>query len=78
MPAEAIPGHFKGCTISTWPLFNNNSITIKFSKKYNAWKSKIGPFLPCRFYTEWCTGKTQRDGMGRWEGALGWGIHVNP
>ena len=24
----------------------------------------------------WCTGKTQRD--GRWEGGLGWGIHVNP
>ena len=31
----------------------------------------------------WCTGKTQRDGMGRdvggmWEGGSGWGIHVNP
>ena len=27
----------------------------------------------------WCTGKTQRDGVGeRWEWGLGWGIHVNP
>ena len=27
----------------------------------------------------WCTGKTQRDGMGRdVGGGLGWGIHVNP
>ena len=29
----------------------------------------------------WCTGKTQRDGMGwggRWEGISGWGTHVNP
>ena len=27
----------------------------------------------------WCTGKTQRDGMGgRWEGRSGWGTHVNP
>ena len=27
----------------------------------------------------WCTGKTQRDGMGReWEGRLGWGTHVKP
>ena len=25
----------------------------------------------------WCTGKTQRDGVGR-EGASGWGTHVNP
>ena len=25
----------------------------------------------------WCTGKTQRDGMGR-EGGSGWGTHVNP
>ena len=26
-----------------------------------------------------CTGKTQRDGMGReMGGGLGWGIHVNP
>ena len=27
----------------------------------------------------WCTGKTQRDGVGgRWEGGPGWGAHVNP
>ena len=27
----------------------------------------------------WCTGKTQRDGMGREVGgASGWGTHVNP
>ena len=28
----------------------------------------------------WCTGKTQRDGMGRevGGGASGWGTHVNP
>ena len=27
----------------------------------------------------WCTGKTQRDGMGvRQEGGSGWGTHVNP
>ena len=27
----------------------------------------------------WCTGKTQRDGMGREEGGgSGWGIHANP
>ena len=27
----------------------------------------------------WCTGKTQRDRMGReWEGGSGWGLHVNP
>ena len=29
----------------------------------------------------WCTGKTQRNGMGwrgRWEGGSGWGTHVNP
>ena len=29
----------------------------------------------------WCTGKTQWRGIrwrGRWEGGLGWGIHVNP
>ena len=27
----------------------------------------------------WCTGKTQRDGMGgRREGGSGWGTHVNP
>ena len=27
----------------------------------------------------WCTGKTQRDGMGvRGEGGSGWGTHVNP
>ena len=25
----------------------------------------------------WCTGKTQRDGMGREVGS-GWGTHVNP
>ena len=25
----------------------------------------------------WCTGMTQRDGMGK-EGGLGWGTHVNP
>ena len=32
----------------------------------------------------WCTGNTQRDGMGRevgwggrWEGGSGWGTHVN-
>ena len=26
----------------------------------------------------WCTGKTQRDGMGgKWEGGSGWGIHVD-
>ena len=25
----------------------------------------------------WCTGKTQRDGMGR-EGGSGWGTHVSP
>ena len=25
----------------------------------------------------WCTGKTQRDGMGR-EAGWGWGTHVNP
>ena len=25
----------------------------------------------------WCTGMTQRDGMGR-EGGSGWGTHVNP
>ena len=30
---------------------------------------------------DWCTGMTQRDGMGcggRWEGGSGWGTHVNP
>ena len=29
---------------------------------------------------DWCTGKTQRDQVGRevWEGGSGWGIHVNP
>ena len=28
---------------------------------------------------DWCTGKTQRDGMGREVGGgSGWGIHVNP
>ena len=27
----------------------------------------------------WCTGKTQRDGMGREAGGgIGWGTHVNP
>ena len=27
----------------------------------------------------WCTGKTQRDGVGReWEGGSGWGAHANP
>ena len=27
----------------------------------------------------WCNGKTHRIGWrGRWEGRLGWGIHVNP
>ena len=27
----------------------------------------------------WCIGKTQRDRVERrWEGGLGWGIHVNP
>ena len=27
----------------------------------------------------WCTGKTQRDGMGREVGGVsGWGTHVNP
>ena len=27
----------------------------------------------------WCTGKTQRFGMGGWwEGGSGWGAHVNP
>ena len=27
----------------------------------------------------WCTGKTQRDGMGRETGeGSGWGTHVNP
>ena len=27
----------------------------------------------------WCTGKTQRDGVGREaEGGTGWGTHVNP
>ena len=27
----------------------------------------------------WCTGKTQRDGMGREAGGVsGWGTHVNP
>ena len=27
----------------------------------------------------WCTGMTQRDGMGgRWEEGSGWGTHVNP
>ena len=28
----------------------------------------------------WCTGKTQRDGMGRevGSGGSGWGTHVNP
>ena len=29
----------------------------------------------------WCTGMTQRDGMGwggRWEGGSGWGTHVHP
>ena len=26
----------------------------------------------------WCTGKTQRDGVERWEAGSGWGIHVNP
>ena len=26
----------------------------------------------------WCTGMTQRDGMGREEGGSGWGAHVNP
>ena len=27
----------------------------------------------------WCTGITQRDGMGgRYEGSSGWGTHVNP
>ena len=27
----------------------------------------------------WCTGKTQRDQVERrWEGGLGWGIHVYP
>jgi len=25
----------------------------------------------------WCTGMTQRDGMGK-EGGSGWGTHVNP
>ena len=26
----------------------------------------------------WCTGMTQRDGMGReWEGGSGWGTHVH-
>ena len=29
---------------------------------------------------DWCTGKTQRDQVGRevWEGGSGWGTHVNP
>jgi len=26
----------------------------------------------------WCTGMTQRDGMGREEGYSGWGTHVHP
>ena len=26
----------------------------------------------------WCTGKTQRDQVERWEGGSGWEIHVNP
>ena len=27
----------------------------------------------------WCTGMTQRDGMGRrWEGGSGWGPHIHP
>ena len=27
----------------------------------------------------WCNGKTQRIQVrGKWEGGLGWGIHVNP
>ena len=27
----------------------------------------------------WCTGKTQRDGVGReWEWGSGWGAHANP
>ena len=26
----------------------------------------------------WCTVKTQRDQVGRWEGGSGWGLHVNP
>ena len=26
----------------------------------------------------WCTGKTQRDGVGRQERGSGWGIYVNP
>ena len=28
---------------------------------------------------DWCTGKTQRDGMGKEaRGGSGWGTHVNP
>ena len=27
----------------------------------------------------WCTGMTQRDGMGgEWDGGSGWGTHVHP
>ena len=26
----------------------------------------------------WCTGMTQRDGTGGWEGGSGWGIRVYP
>ena len=58
-------------------MFRENSIETSILSRM---KQIISPgWMPETSAQGWCTGKTQRDGMGREAGGgMGWGTHVNP
>ena len=58
-------------------MFRENSIETSILSKVKQITSPS--WMPETSAQGWCTGKTQRDGMGREaEGGSGWGSHVNP
>ena len=60
-------------------MFRENSIERSMLSRVKQITSQ--GWMPETGAQGWCTGKTQRDGMGwkgRREGGSGWGTHVNP
>ena len=58
-------------------VFRENSIETSILSRVN--QITIPGWMHETSAQAWCTGKTQRDGMGREAGGgSGWGTHVNP
>ena len=75
----------KICSTVFWTLWENARVgwSERIASKhvyYHMW-NRLPVQVQCmrQGAKGWCTGMTQRDGIGReWEGDLGWGTHVNP